>query len=236
MGAIFLLRKLSVIEPGWSALLLFVIIFASGFPVRRIAIALSNTLRKRRSKAWLSSDDAIRYREYNEKRESAHEALRIAQESARRAEEERLRRALAEVAKKKDYLLGLSPQAFEEHVGNLFSALGYNVRLTPKSNDEGVDLYLDKPGRRAIVQCKHYTNGNVSRQVVQQTFGVLRNKKVGEAFVVTTGGFTRQAREFAEGKQMHLIDLKMLVEMGESVFTEDFIRSGPTGKTRPSRR
>jgi restriction system protein len=155
-----------------------------------------------------------------------------AEEAARRVEQERLRRELAEDARKREYLLSLSPEAFEEHIGKLFSALGYNVKLTQKSHDEGVDLYLEKNGRRAIVQCKHYTHGNVSRPGLQQIFGVLRHKRASEAFVVTTGGFSRQAREFAEGKPMHLIDLLMLVQMAESAFTEEFIRSGPSGKTR----
>jgi hypothetical protein len=122
----FLLAKLWPIAPGWSAILLFVIIFAGRFLVRRVVIATAHAISRRRYSAWLSSEDAKRYHDYQRKRDVADEARRRAEENARKAEEERIRRVLAEEARRREYLLGLSPQAFEENVAKLFSALGYN--------------------------------------------------------------------------------------------------------------
>ena len=71
---------------------------------------------------------------------------------------------------------------------------------------------------------------------MQQVFGVLRHKRAAEAFIITTGTFSRQAIEFADGKPMHLIDGTMLLTMAQSAFTEEFIRSGPTGQVKLPKR
>jgi len=124
----------------------------------------------------------------------------------------------------------VSPRKFEEHVGELFAALGYEVLVTPISSDEGVDAYLQKDGKRAFVQCKRYTRGKVSRPDLQRLFGVLNHKRVDEAFFVATTTFSKQAVEFAHGKPIHLVDLDMLIEMSEGAFSQEFVRSGPIGR------
>lgn len=155
--------------------------------------------------------------------------LRPREEEQRRAEDRR-QQSLAERAQRPDYLLRVSPRKFEEHFGEMFAALGYNVRVTPISSDEGVDAYLEKGGRRAIVQCKRYTSGKVSRPDVQRLFGVLSHKRVDEAFLVATVEFSKQAVEFARGKPIHLVDLDMMIEMSQGAFSEDYVRSGPSGR------
>jgi len=136
------------------------------------------------------------------------------------------------MARSRERLRTLPPEEFERHVGRLFEALGYEVTLTPKSNDEGIDLYLKKNSPGAIVQCKRYTSTKVSRPDIQQLYGVLHHKRANEAFFVTTGEFSRQAREFAKNKPIHLIGLEKLVQMGDGAFTEEFIRSGPAGRLK----
>jgi restriction system protein len=145
------------------------------------------------------------------------------------------RRQLAEEARQRAYLLGLSPKAFEAHVAQLFSALGYAVRLTPSSNDAGVDAYIEKDGHPAVVQCKRFTKGVVSRPELQQFYGVLMHERALEGFFVTTARFTPGAMEFVNGKPIHLIDLEKLIEMASRAFTDDFIRSGPSGTQTASR-
>lgn len=194
-------------------------------------------LRERRYQEWLAGEEGRKYQAYNQLLDTARNEYRRAQQIAQKVLEEEQRRLLAEQSKTRDGIDSLKPKEFEQYVANVFAALGYTARLTPASNDEGIDAYLDKDGRRAIVQCKHYPKGKVSRPAVQQVFGVLRHKKVAEAFIVTTGSFSRQAVEFAEGKPVHLIDGTMLVAMAQGAFTEEFIRSGSTGAVKfPKRR
>ena len=181
------------------------------------------------------------HRRYERSLAMVKDLLRPAEKAVLAAEQQRAdergRQRVAERAARRDYLLRMSPRKFEEHVGQLFAALGYDVRVTPISSDEGVDAYLAKDGRQAIVQCKHYTTGKVSRPEIQRIFGVLNHKRADEAFFVATVEFSRQAQEFARGKPIRLIDLDMLLEMAPGAFSEEFIRRGPTGKmTLPRRR
>ena len=163
------------------------------------------------------------------RRVRVQEEQRAAEERAHAAEEQR--RILAERARHRDYLIGLSPSAFEAHVAQLFGALGYSVRLTPASNDAGVDAYIEKDGKKGVVQCKHFTRGVVSRPDLQQFYGVLIHERANEGFFVTTAHFSVGAVGFVSGKPIHLIDLGRLIEMAQGAFTEEFIRSGPSGTT-----
>jgi restriction system protein len=196
---------------------------------------ISRKVEKGRYERWSLSEEGRRYRQYETEIQAARQAFSLAEQAAKKASEERRRQDLARTAKSRELLLALSPQEFEQHVGRLFEALGYEVALTPKSNDEGVDLYLKKDSRRAIVQCKRYTRAKVSRPDIQQLFGVLRDKRANEAFFVTTGEFSRQAGEFAANKPIHLVDLQKLVQMAHGAFTEEFIRSGPVGRIKDYR-
>lgn len=121
---------------------------------------------------WSFTSQGRNYRQYRRSlrvvRNLLQPAERALREEEQRRAEDRRRQTLAERAQRRDYLLRVSPRKFEEHVGEMFAALGYNVRVTPISSDEGVDAYLEKGGRRAIVQCKRYTKGKVSRPDVQR--------------------------------------------------------------------
>lgn len=151
--------------------------------------------------------------ELRRKREQEREEARARAEEARKRQAEIDRRILAEVMTNRDYLLGLSPGAFESHIGQLFEALGYSIKVTKASHDSGVDVYLEKNGKRYVVQCKHFTKGNVSRPDVQQFYGVMMHEQCEEGFFVTTGRFTPQAIAFAQGKAIHLIDIDKLIQL-----------------------
>src|SRR5262249_40662845 len=239
-------------EPwGWPFVLggfFFLVGYLSGsrsssneIPFALIAVGIGlfflNTVRARLGGygRWAASQEGHRYNEIQRDIETA--ATAFARVTAdRRAAAEREKHARS--ARDQDYLLKLSPRDFERHVADLFAALGYVVRLTPASNDEGIDAFLEKDGRRAIVQCKRLTDGAVSRPALQQFYGVLQDKGISEGFFITTGRFTEQAMEFAKGKAIHLINLERLVDMAGRGFTDEYIRRGPAGNvaTSPWRR
>jgi restriction system protein len=49
--------------------------------------------------------------------------------------------------------------------------------------------------------------------VVRELLGVMIDKNVTKGYIVTTGHFTISARQFAQGKGIHLIDGPELAEM-----------------------
>lgn len=100
----------------------------------------------------------------------------------------------------------LSPDAFEDAVGRLFRAEGYEVTQTASSGDGGVDLICRSADGIEIVQCKRFTATSVGVQVVRELYGVMGEFGAVRAHVVTSGTFTKGAQEFAVDKPIALVD------------------------------
>jgi SNF2 family DNA or RNA helicase len=106
-----------------------------------------------------------------------------------------------------------NPFEFEQFIGDLFSRMGYNSRVTKKSNDGGVDIFAKLQTAmgidEVIIQCKHKENPNsvVDVAKVRELFGVFSaNKKLTKAILVTNGRFTSGAIDFARNNRIELID------------------------------
>lgn len=118
--------------------------------------------------------------------------------------------------RKLDQLTAMSPKEFEQFVAKLFEKMGYSVAVTKASADEGVDLFLEKSGRRAIVQCKKY-KGSVGQSTVRDFYGAMIHNRADQGFIVTTGTFSLPAQTWAMGKQIHLVDGAELMDWIESL-------------------
>jgi restriction system protein len=127
--------------------------------------------------------------------------------------------------KRLDQLKALDPIAFELFVGSLFERMGYTVRTTPASGDQGIDLILYKDSRTAIVQCKRY-EGSVGQPVVRDLYGTMVHNRVDEAYLVTTGTISLPARQWANGKAIHLVDGNELVTWLDSFRQNDLLPDG----------
>lgn len=101
----------------------------------------------------------------------------------------------------------LNPYEFEDAIAHLFSELGYKVKQTPYSNDGGKDMILWKGRRKYVVECKRYEISRVTgRPSLQILLAAKHDEGADEAFFVTTGKFTRNAREYAEKNGIHIYD------------------------------
>lgn len=110
----------------------------------------------------------------------------------------------------------LSAREFEKLTAKLYQAMGYYVKETPITGDEGVDLYVkrttDSGSETIIVQCKHYPNGMVGVEHIRALYGVLGDKQnISRGVLVTSGKYTSGAREFASGKRIELYDVSYLL-------------------------
>lgn len=102
---------------------------------------------------------------------------------------------------------GMSWQEFERLVGEGFRLQGYRVVETGGGGaDGGIDLVLNKDGEKYLVQCKQWRAFRVGVDVVRELYGVMAAKGAAGGFVVTSGRFTDEARKFAEGRNVQLID------------------------------
>ncbi len=108
----------------------------------------------------------------------------------------------------------LSWQEFEQLVGEAFRRQGYQVEERGGSQpDGGVDLVLRKAGTKSVVQCKHWRSTQVGVNLVRELYGVMTAEGADEAIVVSSGKYTKHAREFSEGKPIRLIDGEALLSM-----------------------
>lgn len=109
-------------------------------------------------------------------------------------------------ANRPDDLLVLSPRQFEEMVVELYRALGHDARRTGAIGDHGVDVVVNaKNGEKWVVQCKRW-RGNVGEPIIRDFYGVVHHEKADKGTIITTGGYTAKAREWAKGKPLTLVD------------------------------
>lgn len=109
-------------------------------------------------------------------------------------------------------LLEMDWRDFERVVGEAFRQQGYVVAENDRGGaDGGVDLVLTKGAERFLVQCKRWKATMVGVDVVRELYGVMAARGATGAFVVSTGKFSPDARAFAEGRNIELMDAKTLV-------------------------
>jgi restriction system protein len=147
--------------------------------------------------------------------------------SAYRRHERRALMTHAREAKAADMLDGMSWRRFEMLVGEAFRQRSYQVTETGANGpDGGVDLVLRKDNEKFLVQCKQWKALRVGVDVVRELYGVMAAKGATGGFVVTSGRFTDEARAFADGRNVKLIDGHVL---------QGWIRGSSSGTERPER-
>lgn len=118
--------------------------------------------------------------------------------------------------KHSDTLRDISWRDFELLVGEAFRMHGFSVVETGGGGaDGGIDLVLKKEGEIFLVQCKQWRAYKVSVNVVRELLGVIVTKGATGGFVVTSGVFTAEAKSFAKGRNIELIDgsaLSIMIE------------------------
>lgn len=108
----------------------------------------------------------------------------------------------------------MSWQEFELLVGEGFRRQGFEVtELGGPQADGGVDLVLRKGTETHLVQCKQWKAYKVGVDTVRQLYGVMAARGAAGGYVITSGDFTSDARAFADGRNITLIDGSRLFAM-----------------------
>ena len=108
----------------------------------------------------------------------------------------------------------LSWREFEELVAEAFRREGYSVVENVKAGaDGGVDIRLRRNGGLFLVQCKNWNRNRVGVGVVREMCGVMMDQGAAGVVIVCSGGFTREAWNFAKGKPVRLVGGRALMEM-----------------------
>jgi restriction system protein len=144
------------------------------------------------------------------------------------------RRALTKLQEHGTAALGtVSWQAFEWMVMEWFRSRGYRVLPNGGAQpDGGVDLRAIKNGNVFLVQCKHWRAQRVGVTVVRELYGTVCVERAAGGFIVTSGRFTEEARDFARRSHVELIDGKILEAatarpMPKQEEQQDYLRAAP---------
>jgi restriction system protein len=101
----------------------------------------------------------------------------------------------------------LSLQDFERLIGEGFRHRGFLVTGRGGAEpDGGIDLVLTRGNERFLVQCKQWKAQSVSVSVVRELHGAMAAEGAVGGFVVTSGAFSVDAKRFASGRNIELID------------------------------
>ena len=97
----------------------------------------------------------------------------------------------------------------EEKSAQLLSAMGFRTLNTKSTADGGIDIYAfsDEPviSGKYIVQCKDWSKP-VGEPVLRDLYGLIIAEAANKGIVIATSGFTAAATNFAQNKQLELID------------------------------
>ncbi len=108
----------------------------------------------------------------------------------------------------------MSWKEFELLVGEAFRGKGFEVRETGGSGpDGGVDLVLSAGSEKYLVQCKRWRAQKVDVSTVRELYGVMAERGASGGFVVSAGDFTKDAAEFASGRNIELISQHQLMAL-----------------------
>ncbi|MEM5640445.1 restriction endonuclease [Bacillus toyonensis] len=124
--------------------------------------------------------------------------------------EDLVQKALTMIQDKVDKL---NPWQMQDLVAGLLQAMGYNVKVSKKGPDGGVDILahkdafgFEKPIIKVQVKHRKSTSGGPE---VQQLLGA--HPIDANSLFVSTGGFTSQAESIARNNNVKLLDLEELV-------------------------
>lgn len=117
-------------------------------------------------------------------------------------------------------------QEFEALVGEGFKLQGYAVvERGGKGPDGGADLTLEKGTEKTLVQCKQWRAAKVTVQTVRELYGVMMAERADHGVVVTSGQFTTEARQFARGRNIELMDGHKVLALLDKI--RDTVRKQP---------
>jgi restriction system protein len=104
-------------------------------------------------------------------------------------------------------LATLSWQDFQRLVSEGFMRRGYLVAERGGAEpDGGIDLLITRGSERFLVQFKQWKAQSVSVSVVRELYAAMSAEGTAGGFAVTSGTFSMDAKKFASGRNIELID------------------------------
>lgn len=88
---------------------------------------------------------------------------------------------------------------FEQFVAGQFKIKNFKVILTPRTNDGGKDIIIEKDGIKTYIECKYWnSNKSIGREEIQKLAGATMMDGVKNALFITTSTYNENAIEAAK--------------------------------------
>ncbi len=101
---------------------------------------------------------------------------------------------------------------FENHCMKILKQHGWEVKETPNTGDQGVDLIASINDLRICIQCKDHEKAIGNKAVQEIAAGKLFWKGT-HAIIVSKSGFTKSAHQLAKSNKVKLINLYQLKDL-----------------------
>lgn len=103
---------------------------------------------------------------------------------------------------------------FEGQTAEVFGRKGYTViERGGNGPDGGVDLVLRMGQDKYLVQCKQWKTKRVGVATVRELYGVMAAEGAVGGFVVASGAFTDDGRNFSAGRSIKLMHTDAMLRM-----------------------
>jgi HJR/Mrr/RecB family endonuclease len=112
----------------------------------------------------------------------------------------------------------LTHRQFEIEVANLYSLLGYSTIVTKATGDGGIDVIINKDGKKIGIQCKQHSNP-VGPNDFRALIGVIASQDYDHGILVSLNGFTSAVLDEARKSRIRveLISCSDLVSLAKNI-------------------
>jgi restriction system protein len=112
----------------------------------------------------------------------------------------------------------LSWSQFKEQVSKAYAYAGYLILDNdPFTSDPSFELVMRKSANLYLLQSRYWRNRKIGLREVKKLYSLMHEKQASGIFLLTTGIFTREARRYAIGRPINLVDGLQLVELLDSI-------------------
>ena len=116
----------------------------------------------------------------------------------------------------------LSWPELNDMVSKAYAKAGYMVLANDAyTSDPSIDIVMRKSANLYLLQSRYWRNRKVSLREVKKLFALMHEKQASGIFLLTTGIFTKNARRYAIGRPINLVDGIQLVKLLDSTKQDD---------------
>lgn len=120
----------------------------------------------------------------------------------------------------------MTPKQYEDYIGTLFMQKGYNVNVSPLSNDWGLDVVAIKDDEKIGIQAKMYgkSSRSVNRRVIMELYGASAYQDCTRTILATDGDILPDAIKVADKLGIEILRTSSDNDHDELLQSDDKVR------------